>query len=346
MVFVTSFAVSEPEAISFPVDTSFAESEPEVLPHGVLRDDNITNNKDVDEFLAARLPHYKMEYGVRAICTGQSGLFGKNNRLLEIRRGIYNPEDAAALCDTTPGCTHWSLVSGGKGGFFTYEPPEGLPGRLELCKGEMVSTIPVYTKSDKSAPQYENPLVYMVGVKRTTPLPPRELPNPAALADNGPLVTHGNDFQTRSKAAWPLEDKAVFKKMQDDTWHAWPVRKKKDVLLPQSDTNEKLKAGYCDEGKFIPSHLAGPEHQWPWTRQGTMVGAILGKVPYVGETLEQTVNKIAAMRGIARESISPKNEQQPTKSCIPVAALLLSYPQCHPAHGDKDPRRNVGNEFL
>uniref|UniRef100_A0A7S4V4P1 Uncharacterized protein n=1 Tax=Alexandrium monilatum TaxID=311494 RepID=A0A7S4V4P1_9DINO len=85
------------------------------------------------------LPGYDIQGpGVVAVCSGESGLFGRHSRLLDVRRPVFRVEEAARMCDEMPGCTHFS-VTVGPDYPMGYEPRHWLPLRADLCKGPLIT---------------------------------------------------------------------------------------------------------------------------------------------------------------------------------------------------------------
>jgi len=76
--------------------------------------------------------------GKYAICTGQSGLTGANDRLIGQRENVFSLQEAALWCDSTPGCTHVSITMGPDWPFMP-QPRQGYPFRADFCKGPKVS---------------------------------------------------------------------------------------------------------------------------------------------------------------------------------------------------------------
>mmetsp|Transcript_121682 Transcript_121682/g.344199 ORF Transcript_121682/g.344199 Transcript_121682/m.344199 type:complete len:299 (-) Transcript_121682:6-902(-) len=93
--------------------------------------------KDIEDEQRA-IPHYSIEGpGKYAACFGQSGLYGIKSKLIRVARGVFTMKEAARRCDATPGCTHFSWTAG-PAMALPYEPLQGFPYRLDLCKGEKV----------------------------------------------------------------------------------------------------------------------------------------------------------------------------------------------------------------
>merc|ERR1711971_234120 len=77
--------------------------------------------------------------GVYAICHSETGVSRpEDDRHLETIRGVWNLWDAAEICNKHKLCTHFSVTLGPDMMWF-YEPRQGLPGRLDLCKGPKVT---------------------------------------------------------------------------------------------------------------------------------------------------------------------------------------------------------------
>eukprot|EP00929_Paragymnodinium_shiwhaense_P102987 TRINITY_DN66257_c0_g1_i1.p1 TRINITY_DN66257_c0_g1~~TRINITY_DN66257_c0_g1_i1.p1 ORF type:complete len:261 (+),score=20.37 TRINITY_DN66257_c0_g1_i1:197-979(+) len=98
----------------------------------------------------------------RALCS-EAGVAAKS-LLIRSDQNVHTLKEAAARCDSTPGCTHFSWTAESKFKL-PYEPIEGSPWRVDLCRG------PVRIKDSHN-------MNTIVGIRRTTP---------GATAGPGPL---------------------------------------------------------------------------------------------------------------------------------------------------------------
>mmetsp|Transcript_33455 Transcript_33455/g.106052 ORF Transcript_33455/g.106052 Transcript_33455/m.106052 type:complete len:269 (-) Transcript_33455:32-838(-) len=133
-------------------------------PLGVHDNEPVVWTGDDVARLRERLPAYDIRGpGMYAICDGESGLFGAQSRLLDVRRDVAHVEDAAHMCDVLPGCTHFS-VTVGPDYPFGWEPRQGMPFRADFCGGPKVTIAEVKHMNT------------FVGIKRTaaSTTPPAE----------------------------------------------------------------------------------------------------------------------------------------------------------------------------
>lgn len=174
---------------------------PTLAHHGPVywTDDEVAEVQD-------SLPQYVIKGpGKYVICDGESGLFGANSRLITSHGGMRSVQQAAQLCDGTPGCTHFSVsvgppkqpdaaATGPLAGESCcseeasgWRQRQGAPLRVDLCKGPLVTVADVEGLST------------FAGIKRSVlgddgpppgPRPPEESLPSAEGMDDGPIELH------------------------------------------------------------------------------------------------------------------------------------------------------------
>eukprot|EP00434_Breviolum_minutum_P029820 symbB.v1.2.026363.t1/scaffold2627.1/size74478/2 len=209
---------------------------PRIWPFGVRKyEKSVWTPKDVDE-LRAKLPGYKIKGpGSRAICWGQGRLDGPRRRLIEMRRGVYTMEEAAAICDDMEECTHfWMTVGPEYPNVVDWE--KGIPYRAEFCRGPMVSIL-----DDTNGHSF-------VGIKkRHSGAPPPKMIPPIPHPE-GPLEAYGRDAGYFKS----------FRQKQQELKEA----KKLDSL--QSEANELIAMEKKDQQEDVKAELKSLQQRLPY----------------------------------------------------------------------------------
>jgi len=202
---------------------------PQIWPFGVRKyEKSVWTPKDVDE-LRAKLPGYKIKGpGSRAICWGQGRLDGPRRRLIEMRRGVYTMEEAAAICDDMEECTHfWMTVGPEYPNVVDWE--KGIPYRAEFCRGPMVSIL-----DDTNGHSF-------VGIKkRHSGAPPPKMIPPIPHPE-GPLEAYGRDagyFKSFRQKQQELKEAKKLDSLQSEANQLIAMEKKDQ----QEDVKAQLKS--------------------------------------------------------------------------------------------------------
>lgn len=106
----------------------------------------------------------------RALCSQEHDLVGKKSLLIRSDYNVRTLKEASARCDSTPGCTHFSWTGESKLKM-PYDPIEGSPFRVDLCRG------PVVVRDYKNMNGF-------VGIRKGTPARADPL---AGMDFNGPV---------------------------------------------------------------------------------------------------------------------------------------------------------------